>query len=293
LPLSISAILNGLVTQFHNFLIAIYCTNQLIGNYSVATNFAVLITFFATPITTVLFPAFSKLNAQKEKETLGNIFQFSVKYASLLVVPATALVIVLAQPAVFTLFGEKYAEAPLYLTLYAMIYLFSAFGSLSVGALINSQGQTKTNLKLNLMTLATALPLSIILIPTYGIVGLIITTLVSRFPSTIIGLWWIKKHLAAKINLSSPARILLASTLAATITYITTSQLTQPPLIDLIAGTLIFLATYIVAAPLMGAINKTDTQNLKETLEGFGPISHILKIPLNLIERLIIIFQKS
>jgi len=73
-------------------------------------------------------------------------------------------------PAVFTLFGEKYADAPLYLSLYAMIYLFSAFGSLSVGALINSQGQTKVNLKLTLVTLATALPLSIVLILTYGIV---------------------------------------------------------------------------------------------------------------------------
>ena len=174
-----------------------------------------------------------------------------------------------------------------------MIYLFSAFGSLSVGALINSQGQTKANLKLNLVTLATALPLSIILIPTYGITGLIITTLISRFPSTIISLWWIKTHLAAKINLSSSTRILLASTLAATITYITTSQLTQSSWIILITGTLIFLATYTVAAPLTGAINKTDTQNLKETLEGFGPLSYILNIPLNLIEKLIIIFQKS
>jgi len=148
-------------------------------------------------------------------------------------------------------------------------------------------------MKITIVTLATAIPLSIILIPTYGIVGLIITTLISRFPSTIISLWWIKKHLAAKINLSSSARILLASTLAATITYITTSQLTQPPLIVLIIGTLIFLATYTIATPLMGAINKTDIQNLQETLEGFGPLSYILKIPLNLIERLIIIFQKS
>jgi len=103
----------------------------------------------------------------------------------------------------------------------------------------------------------------------------------------------IKIHLAAKINLSSSTRILLASSLAATITYITTSQLTQSSWIILITGTLIFLATYTVAAPLTGAINKTDTQNLQETLEGFGPLSYILKIPLNLIEKIIIIFQKS
>jgi hypothetical protein len=58
----------------------------------------------------------------------------------------------------------------------------------------------------------------------------------------------IKTHLAAKINLSSSTRILLASTLAATI----------------------FLATYTVAAPLTGAINKTDLQNLKEMLKGLA-----------------------
>ena len=286
LPISISAILNGLLAQIQNFLVAIYVINQLIGNYSVALNFAVLITFFATPITTVLFPAFSKLNMQKEKETLGNVFQFSVRYAALLVVPATALVIVLAQPAVFTLFGEKYAEAPLYISLYAMIYLFAAFGSLSVGALINSQGQTKVNLKITLATLATAIPLSIILIPTYGITGLIITTLVSRFPSTIISLWWIKKHLAAKIDLSSSTRILIASAIAATPTYLLTTQLTQPDWLTLILGATIYLASYMITAPLIGAIDQTDTRNLKEMTKTLGPLTPIINIPLNIIEKL-------
>jgi len=293
LPLSISTILTGFLAQFYNFLIAIYCTDLMIGNYQVALGLTALIAFFATPITTVLFPAFSKLNMQKEKEMLGNVFQFSVKYAALLVVPATALVIVLAQPAVFTLFGENYAEAPLYLSLYAMIYLFSAFGSLSVGALINSQGKTKVNLKITLVTLATALPLSIILIPTYGITGLIITTLVSRFPSTIISLWWIKTHLAAKIDLSSSTRILIASAIAATPTYLLTTQLTQPDWLTLILGATIYLASYMITAPLIGAINKTDTRNLKEMLKALGPLAPLFTLPLNLIEKLTTILQKS
>ena len=54
-----------------------------------------------------------------------------------------------------------------------------------------------------------------------------------------------------------------------------------------------FLATYTVAAQLTGAINKTDIENLQDTLEGFGPLSYILKIPLNIIEKLTTIFQKS
>ena len=206
LPISISVILSGFLTQFFNFLIAIYSTDQMVGNYQVAVNFAVLITFFATPITTVLFPAFSKLNPQKEKETLRNVYQFSVKYAALLVVPAAAAVITLSQLAISTLFGEKYGYAPLFLTLYAVIYLYSAFGSLSLTSLINSQGRTKVSLKLTLITSAIGFPLSLLLIPKFGIIGLITTTLVSGIPSLIIGLWWIKKHFTATIDWSSSAK---------------------------------------------------------------------------------------
>ena len=105
LPLSIGAILAGFLTQFYSTIMFIFVTdNSLIGNYSVATNFVVLITFFATPVTTMLFPAFSKLDAKKDREVLKNVFQYSVKYAALIVVPVTAMVMALAQPAISTIF---------------------------------------------------------------------------------------------------------------------------------------------------------------------------------------------
>ncbi len=76
LPLSIGVILTGFLTQFYSFIMAYFVTdNSLIGNYSVAVNFVVLITFFATPVTTMLFPAFSKLDGQKDKESLKNVLQ--------------------------------------------------------------------------------------------------------------------------------------------------------------------------------------------------------------------------
>ena len=162
LPLSIGAILSGFLTQFNSTIMAIFVTdNSLIGNYSVALNFVVLITFFATPVTTMLFPAFSKLDAQKDKETLKNVFQYSVKYAALIVVPVTVMVMALAQPAIGTIFENKYVQAPLYLALLSVIYLFSALGSLSTASIINGQGYTKYNLKLTLLTVIIGFPLSL------------------------------------------------------------------------------------------------------------------------------------
>jgi len=291
LPLSISGIIGGFLTQFYNFLMAIYATDLMIGNYSVATNFAVLITFFATPISTVLFPAFSKLDPQKERETLRNVFQFSVKYAAFLVVPAAATIIALSQPAVSTLFGDKYTNAPLFLALLAVGYLYTAFGNLSIGNLINSQGQTKFNLKLTLLTSAIGFPLSLILIPQFGIIGLITTTLTAGIPSLIIALRWTKKHYGVTVDWTSSAKILLSSATAAAITYALTSQIAFSSWIKLIIGATIFLSTFLTITLSTRTVNTSDINHLREMLSELGPLSHLLNFLLNIIEKLITIFQ--
>ena len=56
--------------------------------------------------------------------------------------------------------------------------------------------------------------------------------------------------------------------IAATTTYAVVSLLNLANWMTLIIGALIFLTAYLITAPLIGVINKTDTQNLKEMLNG-------------------------
>ena len=291
LPLSIASILSGFLTQFYSFLIAIYATDVMIGNYSVANSFVVLITFFATPITTMLFPAFSKLDPQNDQETLKNVYQFSVKYAALLVVPAAAVVMVLSQPAVSTLFGDKYGFTPLFLSLLAITYLYSAFGNLSVGNLINGQGQTKFNLKLTLLTAAIGFPLGFILTSQFGVIGLIIATLTAGLPSLIIALRWIKKHYSLTVDWNSSAKIFLSSATAAAITYLIISQLSFSSWIILIIGLVIFIPVFIIAILLTRTINRSDINNLREMLSELGPLRRLFNFLLNIIEKLMTILR--
>ena len=143
LPLSFSSIFNSFLAQFYTIIIAIYTSNYLIGNFAVANNFTILLTFFATPISTMLFPAFSKLNPDKDKETLKIVFKSSIKYSSLFVIPPTVAMMALANPVVSALFGAKYADAPLFLALLSINYLLTAFGQLSALTLISGQGKTE------------------------------------------------------------------------------------------------------------------------------------------------------
>jgi len=286
LPISFSTILLGFRTQFFNFLMAINIAEHLIGNYQVALNFAVLISFFSMPIATVLFPALSKINANEETETLRTVFQFSVKISAFLVVPAAATVIALSAPAVSTLFGEQYVHAPLYLALIAITYLYSAIGNLSVGNLINSQGETRVTLKLSLISTAIGIPLSLMLIPKFGVIGLIAANIITGTPAPLIGLWWIRKHFKVSIDYISSIKILMAATLAAAITYITIALLTLPYWIELFIGTGAFLVIYLITAPSIRAINKTDLHNLREMARALGPLFYLFNPLLVLMEKL-------
>jgi O-antigen/teichoic acid export membrane protein len=293
LPISGSIILNGFLTQFYSFLIAIYLSDQIVGNYQAAINFAVIVTFFVTPVTTALFPVFSKVNPKTEPETLRTVFRFSVKYASLLIVPATFMLMALSKPAVSTLFGTKYEYTPLYLALYIIFYLYTAFGYLSAGNVLKGQGKTQLHLKITIIKSIIGVILSLTLIPIFGIFGFLAAFLAADVPSLIISLWWIKKHYNATIDWISSTKILSASAIAAVITYLFISQLNLANWITLILGALIYLTAYLLTAPLIGAINKTDIENLKEMLNALGPLAPIFNIPLYLIEKLSTIFQKS
>ena len=286
LPLSIATIITTFQSQFYSFILPIFVAPDLIGNYGIAVTFVVLIAFFATPVSTMLFPAFSKLDPQKDHETLKNVFQYSIKYASLLVVPVAAIVMALAKPGVSILF-PKYSTAPLFLALLAIGYLYVAFGNLSVGNIINGLGQTKFNMELALITIGIGFPLGIILISRFGILGLIITGLAAGIPSLIIALRWLKKRYDVTVDWASSAKILLSGGTASAITYTLITQLAFSNLIALVVGAVVFLLIFLIAIILTGAVTRSDIDTIRDTMTALGPLGRLTNFMLNIIEKLI------
>jgi len=191
---------------------------------------------------------------------------------------------------VSTLFGGKYGYAPLFLTLMAANYLYSGLGNLSLANFLNGQGETKVTTKLTLITMGFGLPLSLALIPAFGITGLIITTLVAGIPSLAVGLWWVKKHFGVAVNWRASAKIFLASAIAATATHMIMLQLSLQDWVKLVVGGIVFLTAYFMAAPLTRAVDKSDINNLREMLSDLKPFSKLFDIPLSIIEKLLTIF---
>ena len=292
LPFSIGSILTAFLTQFYTIILAIYVTNNaVIGNYSLAVLFSVLITFFATPVTTMLFPAFSKLDPQRDNETLRGVFQYSVKYAALVVVPVTAIVMALAQPGIGTIFGNAYTEAPLFLALLSVTYLYSSFGSLSAGNLIIGQGFTTYNMWLSILTVAIGFPLSFLLISNFGVIGLITTSLIVSLPSLFLSLRFIKKRFEISLDWVSSAKILFSSAIAGILTYILTFEIAFPDPIRLVIGIIAFCVIFVVAALFTGTVKRADLGNMKEITNSLGPLRGPLRSLLDFLDKLIAVFH--
>ncbi len=293
LPLSISSILGGILPQIYAFMVIPLTTNTLYGNYAVAANFTVLLTFFTIPIATVMFPAFAKIDPENEPELLKNVYASSIKYASILVVPATMVLMILSGPMIGTLYPGKYPYGPFFQTLMVLNNLFVLVGSLSLGSFLTGLGKTRIPMYQSIATIIVGIALGVLLIPTLGVTGLILAGLLAGIPSMIWALYWIWKHYSAKADFKSSAKILAASTIAAIAAYAPAILLNTANWLRLVIALAIFLVVYVLGAPLIGAVSQSDINNLRKMFSGLGLLSKIINVPLKAAERVALIVSSD
>jgi len=302
IPLTVSSIVVGVVPQLFAFTMAMYAGEWMMGNYYASIYFSVLLTFVSVPVSTALFPIFSKLNPEKERALVRTVFASSVKYTALLLVPATMILISLATPIVNTLFPKngiletlfvvtaepKFPYAPLFLALSSIVNLFVLFGNISLGTFQTGIGKTNQVMKQSILSLAFGLPLSYFLVayfsliggPLYAIIGGEIGILIASTPGLVWGLYWIWKNYGVQIDFGGSAKIFAASAIASIASFLFVSVSSLPWWLVLASGLAVFLLVYLASAPLLGAVNQTDIANLKAMFSGLGVVGKVLDFPL-------------
>ena len=291
--LYISSVLLSFLAQYQTLILVFFVSYGEIGNYTTAMNFSVLMTLLTYPITTSLFPAFSKLDIVKDRDLVDRMFRFSVKYVALLVLPASMALAVLSKDAVSTLYGSQYQLAPSYLTLYTLSFLCAGWGMLVVGNLFNSQGDTKSTFKIGLVGLAISAPLSLVLTVLYGVTGLIASGLTSSFLSTVYGLSLVHRRYAINIDWNSSLRIGLASFTSALLVYIfLTFVPIHTSILRLATGGALYLFLFLTSAPLLGAIEKLDIDNLDTLVKGIPLIYPAAKLILDFEKKILDLSSK-
>ncbi len=280
-PVYMSTLINGALSQIYGSLMVLYVANIFIGNYSAAGNFSVLVGFVIGPISVAIFPLFSKLH--RGDENLGRAFRSSVKYSSLFSLPILGALIALSHPFIGVLFGDRFPLAAYYLQLLTLIYVYIGIGSGSISSLLNGQGETRINLIGALIRLLIGGSLAFYLIPNYGIPGLIISMTVSQIPSLVYILVWIKRNLGISPDWRTSAKIfssVIPSTMLTLIFVGTQSNLW----IELLGGATIFVVSYLVLIKALRVLDATDYELFRAIVGDTGVFARLVLPLIDLLE---------
>jgi O-antigen/teichoic acid export membrane protein len=107
-PLFFAGLLTGGLHRFLDFLLSVNVSAEVMGNYSAALTFSVLVTLFMAPISTATFPLLSKLTPSDS--VFKFVYQNIVKYESMIAFPVTFAIIALSRHLVALLYGPTYTR---------------------------------------------------------------------------------------------------------------------------------------------------------------------------------------
>jgi O-antigen/teichoic acid export membrane protein len=156
------------------------------GIYAVPYKLTFAFQFIPMAFTAALFPAFARSFAA-DRERLGEVFHKSLWYLSLIVAPLVAGIMALAPELVRVVYGPAYGAAavPLVILIPTLVFIFLDF---PVGSMLNATDRQATQTRLMGLATLISVVLNILLIPRYGVMGVVIASLVSHGFLFVLGL---------------------------------------------------------------------------------------------------------
>jgi O-antigen/teichoic acid export membrane protein len=284
-PISLNAIISGVLFQLYNYLLALYVATDLIGNYGATLNFGVIITFFTVPIQSSLLPLFSKF--KRDDPQLKTVFKLSVKYTLMITLPVALLIIALSSPISNIVYGANYSYVPLFLSLYLLNYVFEGLGGITLSNLILGLGETKVILNTGIISLLVGGPLAFLLISRYHVVGLLITMIIAPRSGWLYQILWVKRKINITLDIRGVALIYFSGLLAFIFTFSLLKFLNLGNWFSIIFGGTVFTIIYIVNLLLTGSITNIDFKQINEITESMGPLSTLIQKVLFILTKLV------
>jgi O-antigen/teichoic acid export membrane protein len=276
LPLYVSVLLTGFVLPYQNLILALFTSDADVGYFKAAANFVTLITVLSIPITTALLPAFSKLDSTTRGK-IKDFFKLANKYTALLIVPSALIILVFSRDIVLVVYGPTFEAASLYLSTSMILYFLVGIGYLTLASLFNGLGETRLVLRTTLVNFIIFLILTPLLTQNYSVQGLIIAFLASNAAGAFYGFYLARNRFSIEFARRAIVKIYIASLVSTlpALMFLYASPL--PRMINVAAGVVLYLLTYITMIPMLKAITFYELETLAIILKGIRPLNKITK----------------
>ncbi|MDD5085648.1 MAG: murein biosynthesis integral membrane protein MurJ [Candidatus Omnitrophica bacterium] len=175
---SLSILQRFLASRGPEGLVAAFCYAQYLGSLPLL--------FFISPIFVVIFPSLSSLSALGDKGEFSNLSSLAIRITNFLALPSTILVVIFRVDIIkIVLMRGQFGTDALRMTQEALFFLaFGLWAFANTGILTRAFfaiKDTKTNLLVTALSVACAVPLSVLLFAKMGLGGLALAASVGNF----------------------------------------------------------------------------------------------------------------
>lgn len=177
LPFALASFLGAIMINTDLIMLGWMRSAEELGFYSAAQKPVLLLYVLASLLATSLFPALSKITADKEK--FKALLEKTLAASLLFAVPAAVGGLILANQIIPVLFGNEYQPAVLTFQI-LMATLIIIFPSVIISNALLTQNKQKNFIKFSVLGAFGNVLFNFILIPFFGIVGCAISTIFTQ-----------------------------------------------------------------------------------------------------------------
>ena len=188
IPLTASRSANVIDKRIDVLLIGYFLAPAAVGFYTLAKQLTEFITAPAGSVGFALSPTYGEDKANDRLERAARIYETTVQYVLLLYIPAVVGLLLVAEPMVFHIFGEKYSRVVPVIQILSVFVLFQAITNVTTQAL-DYLGRARYRAISKGVTSLANFGLNIVLIPAFGVAGAAIATVITYGMYTIANVY--------------------------------------------------------------------------------------------------------
>jgi O-antigen/teichoic acid export membrane protein len=255
-PFAIMGLLGGFMINIDTVIIGIFRSANELGLYAAAQRPIQLLYLFPSLVATSIFPILSKLVHENQFGAVKRVIERSIAAVFAIAIPLTVGGIIIARPLIELFFGAEYGGATFTFQL-LLITVLLVFPGTIIGNIIFAYDKQRIFIVSTGIGAVTNTVLDLILIPTHGIAGSAVATIISQILVNAINWAYLKKMNDFKI-LPHVFKISLAAATMGIATFFLLS-LGLNIILNLLVSVLIFGgALYLLKEPLLKMINPLE-----------------------------------
>ena len=227
---------------------------DLVGIYSVATSFALMLLIFPMSFGQIFMPIISRLVGKDNLDEIRDTTATSMRWAMMITIPVAVVLISFSGKTLSSIYGESYAAGGTVLSIFLLGVMVRGF-SLLLSKVIAAMRKIMVELKVNAAMGALNVILTVLLIPPLGMEGAALASLIS-----FLFAFFLLRHYAKKLfdfEVPKQAYLLLVSGLITLAVFLLIAQYASPLEILPLGGTegkIIFLLFLAVAGALSASM---------------------------------------